>query len=213
MDWKNLAVNASRVLLPLNPVQLIHDGKAVSNYIKNNGNTQSQVDTSQSSLIPLGDTYRGIGSSWFNAGNIADEDFMRQVQYQDYTNQFNASEAEKNRQWQTEMINLNNQFNASEAEKNRQWQTEMSNSAITRAVADMKNAGINPILAYSTSASTPSGGVASGSTSGGATASAGGTIGNRQTTDPLTNLISTVISVGAGLLTSKWNVSAILNKK
>lgn len=41
---------------------------------------------------------------------------------------------------------LNRDFNAQEAEKQRQWQTEMSNTAYQRAKQDMIKAGINPIL-------------------------------------------------------------------
>lgn len=65
------------------------------------------------------------------------------------------------------------EYNAKEAEKARQWQKEMSDTAYQRAVADMKKAGINPILAFSgggmSAASTPSGafgqsGMATGAT-------------------------------------------------
>lgn len=56
-----------------------------------------------------------------------------------------------------------NDFNTSEAQKNRDWQTQMSNTAYQRSTQDMIKAGINPILAYQQGgASTPSGSTASG---------------------------------------------------
>lgn len=85
-------------------------------------------------------TWRGIGSSWFNRDNIAAEDFMRQQQLQ----------------------NREMNFNAQEAQKNRDWQEMMSNTSYQRAVEDMKAAGINPLLAMSNGgASSPGGSAAS----------------------------------------------------
>ena len=56
-----------------------------------------------------------------------------------------------------------NDFSASEAQKQRDWETEMANSTYQRTVTDLKAAGLNPALAMNNGASvpTPSGSVAS----------------------------------------------------
>ena len=56
-----------------------------------------------------------------------------------------------------------NAFNAKEAHKSRQFQEQMSNTSYQRSNADMRAAGLNPMLAFQQGgASTPAGGQASG---------------------------------------------------
>lgn len=118
------------------------------------------LDNSSASLNvnPFGNTYRGIGSSWFNAENIAREDFVRDLQSK-YAS-YRMSMAQQSAQ---------NEFNAVEAQKARDFEERLSNTAYQRAVKDMKTAGINPVVAYSngaSGASTPSGSAASSGSGG-----------------------------------------------
>ncbi|QKI28914.1 VP2 [Kummerowia striata gokushovirus] len=57
----------------------------------------------------------------------------------------------------------NNQFNANQAQINRDYQTAMSNTAHVREVNDLRAAGLNPLLSANTGASSPGGATASSS--------------------------------------------------
>lgn len=89
-------------------------------------------------------------------------------------NLWSAQQAQKQMDFQTQSNLIAMDFSAAEAAKNRNWQEMMSNSAHQREMADLKAAGLNPVLTATGGNGAPvtSGSAASGVTSGGAMADA-----------------------------------------
>lgn len=112
---------------------------------------------------------------------------------------FEADQAALNRLFQQQSAQAAMQFEAEQNQKAMDYSERMSNTAYQRAVADLKAAGLNPILAYTNgAASTPQGSAGSGHSSSGSYATGKTSSGSKANIAGAKN----ILSVLSELLTS-----------
>lgn len=109
----------------------------------------------------------GASSRRTNKANraMSREQMKFQARQGEIARTYNSAEALKQRNWASE-----------QAEYNRQFQRDMSDTAVQRRMEDLRNAGINPILAGKFDATSPPGSTLSGSVAAGSPSAAGAAI-------------------------------------
>lgn len=126
----------------------------------------------------MADTLASMGSALNQIYRLSDRNSGR-----------SEAQASELRDWQVQQNATAMQFNSAEAAKNREWQQMMSNTAHQREVADLRAAGLNPVLSAGggQGAAVTSGATASGVTSAGAKGET-----DMSTTQALVSLLGTM---------------------
>lgn len=132
-------------------------------------NLMGILSTVLGSGLTAGESHGGSVNSSFNASNNFSDSASQSYASTDGTQaqQWAAEQARIAFERQKQLMQMEMEFNRQEAQKARDWNENMANTVYTRSVNNMKEAGINPVLAAQM-------GLSAASVGSGQTASIGG---------------------------------------
>lgn len=165
------------------------------------GSSHGAFDNSAVSANSITSDSNVLGST---ISSIMDKDISSQKELADYYNNFETASADKAFERQIMLQDREYNANALEAQKNRDWQEHMSNTSYQRAVADLKAAGLNPMLAYSQGGASSGSGSAASIGSGSAP-KASGSSGNSNYSSLAGQVLQTFVSSATQLMSTSLN--------